>query len=334
MSTKEAKPKKAKKEKAPPKPKEPGYRDELHEANTVIRSMFMDSGAHGLYNRHAKAKGVDGYNLRSSPELLAKRYHYYTTKEFYAYVDQYAAFVKENADSIDFYVNVDAIFHPELSYKVLKYLEKEHGLEPIPVLHYNTPLKWVERHINEGYKFIGLGGLGQDATRDDYARWADRVYDLLCSTPDRKPVIKTHGFAMTSWTLLVRYPWWSVDSASWVKSSAYGVIYVPHMRGGKFTYDVQPYSIAVSAQASSVKDGGKHISKLSRAEQAVIHQWLDHCKVPMGKADKEGNELEWGITSHWGARARANLLYYDGLARSLPEWPWAFHRRPRQGLFI
>lgn len=313
------------------KPKE-GYREELRDSPSVIRSMFMDSGAHGLYNRHAKMKGVDGYNLRSSPELLAKRYQYYTTKEFYQYVDEYAKFIKDNLSSIDFYVNVDAIFHPELSYTVLKYLENEHGLEPIPVLHYNTPLKWIEKHIEEGYTFIGLGGLGQDATRQDYARWADRVYDLLCSTPDRKPVIKTHGFAMTSWSLLVRYPWWSVDSASWVKSSAYGTIYVPHMRGGKFVYDEQPYSIAVSAQASSMKDGGKHITKLSKAERSVIGAWLEHCKVGMGTTDAQGNEIEYGITSHWGARARANLLYYDGLAKSVPEWPWAFHRRPRQGL--
>lgn len=311
-----------------------GYKQELIDTPSAIKSMFMDSGAHGLYNRHAKMSGQDGYNLRGSPELLAKRYAYYTTKDFYDYVDKYAAFLKANMDGIDFYVNVDAIFHPELSYKALKYLENEHGLKPIPVLHYNTPMKWIARHIEEGYKFIGLGGLGQDASKDDYAMWADKAYDLICSTPDRKPTIKTHGFAMTSWYLIRRYPWWSVDSASWVKSSAYGVIYVPHMRDGKFTYDEKPYSIGVSAQSSFIAEGGKHIMRVAAGEREIIRKWLEYCGVKMGKVDKDGNEVEYGVISHWGARARVNLLYYEGLRKSVPDWPWAFTRRPRQGLLF
>ena len=306
-------------------------REELMATPSAIRSMFMDSGAHGMYNRHAKMSGVDGYNLRSSPELLAKRYQFYTTKEFYEYCDGYAAYLKKHSDGIDFYVNVDAIFHPELSYKALKYLENEHGLHPLPVLHYNTPLKWVSKHIEEGYRFIGLGGLGQDATTNDYIRWADSVYDLLCANKDRLPCAKTHGFAMTSWTLMRRYPWWSVDSASWVKAAAYGRIFIPHKRDGAFVFDVKPYVIVVSADTNFDKYSRGHLNQHSRGERRVISEWLEYIGVPLGENDVKGALLSQGVINWWGYRAKANLLFFEYFLKSVPKWPWAFTRKPKQG---
>lgn len=325
------------KKKAPKKPRD-GYKQELIDTPSAIRSMFMDSGAHGLYNRHAKMSGVDGYNLRSSPELLAKRYAFYTTKDFYAYCDQYAAYLKSHAEGIDLYVNVDAIFHPELSYKALKYLENEHGLKPIPVLHYNTPLHWIARHLEEGYKFIGLGGLGQDATQDDYIRWADKVYNLLCDQPSRKPLVQTHGFAMTSVHLMRRYPWWSVDSASWVKAAAYGRIFVPHVRGGEFVFDFKskddkPYVMMVSNETNWEKYSKGHFRSRPAEERRVMGQWLEYLGVPVGTSNKEGEMVEWGVTSHWGARAKVNLLFFEEFNKHLPEWPWAFTRQPKKTLF-
>lgn len=162
-------------------------------------SFFLDSGAHSLYTKWVinpkHARGYDDYK----------------TKKFRKYVDEYAAFIKKYGKGIDFYVNVDAIFEPTITWQVQKYLENEHGLEPIPVVHYGTDLSWLRRYVEGGYKFIGIGGLGQEATRGAYLKWADEVYAYLCDNKDRLPTVKTHGFALTSYGLMVRYPWWSVD---------------------------------------------------------------------------------------------------------------------------
>jgi hypothetical protein len=296
---------------------------------TAVGSMFIDSGAHGLYNMHAKAKGVDGYNLNERTK--AERYKFYTTPEFYAYCDAYAGFLKDKAMSpgVDLYVNVDAIFNPELSYKALKYLENEHGLKPIPVIHYNTPLKWVAKHLEEGYKFIGLGGLGQDATSQDYMRWADQVYDLICGQKSRMPLCRTHGFAMTSWRLMRRYPWWSVDSATWIKLAAYGRLYIPHRRNGKFNFEDNPYMLMVSDETNFAEYSDIHLFKCNDGEQEVVRLWLKEIGVPWGS--RNGDKVVEGITTSWAMRAKANLLLFERFRLSLPDWPWAFLRKPSAG---
>lgn len=300
--------------------------------SSCVGSLFIDSGAHGLYNRHAKGKGADGYNL--TPNQLVKRYAFYKSKDFYKYVDEYCDFIKKGGNGVDFYVNVDAIFHPQYSYDALKYIEEKHGLNPIPVLHYNTPLKWFEKHLEEGYKFLGIGGLGQDATTNDYIRWADDVFRLLCpASNNHNPIVKTHGFAMTSWRLLFRYPWWSVDSASWLKAGAYGMIYVPRKRNGEFSFLAKPYSISISSRSPDIQKGGKHFDKLHRMERAVIEEWLAYINVPMGESAEDGSIITPGVYSDWAERCRANLLYFEELRKHLPDWPWPFTQVKRQPLF-
>lgn len=159
-------------------------------------NFFLDSGAHSLYTIEVINKAhQNGYS-------------YYRSREFWDYVDQYAWFLKANGEGIDHYANVDVIFHPRLSWRVLKYLENEHGLRPVPVLHYGTPMKWVDKHLDAGYKYLGIGGLGQEVSKAAYFHWADVLFDRLCPGPARLPVVKTHGFAMTSYELVIRYPWY------------------------------------------------------------------------------------------------------------------------------
>lgn len=267
-------------------------------------------------------------------------YSAYDTPEFWEYVERYAAFVKENEAALDVYVTIDVIFNPEMTWKVQKFLENEHGLKPLPVIHWGTPLEWVKRYVKEGYEMIGLGGLGQEATKDLYYDWADRVYHYICpSSNDRKPIVKTHGFAMTAYDLLIRYPWWSVDSASWCKAGGYGMIYVPRVRKGKFAFHyldaeglrqpVRPYNISVSSDSPQRKVAGRSMYNLSKSAQKVIQQWLDIVEVPLGSVTKDGEMKEWGVVSTHSARKIANLKFFEAMANSLPEWPWQFKGSPR-----
>lgn len=158
--------------------------------------------------------------------------------------------------------------------------------------------------------------------------------------------MKTHGFAMTTYDLLIKFPWWSVDSASWVKAGGFGIIYVPHKRNGKFTFDEEPYSICVSAESPAVKIKGKHVNTISVAEKKIIQEWLEQINIPYGKVerDKEGNPvqdekgktvvLERGVESHNSARKIANLIFFKMMEESMPEWPWPFKGRASQGFGI
>lgn len=281
------------------------------------KSFFLDSGAHSIYN------------LFSLSRSKKERFDWYVTpsgklsKNYLEYMDDYAKFLKKYKQGMDFYATVDCIYNPEISWRALKYLEEEHGLNPVPVIHHRTPLKWVTKHIEAGYDLIGLGGLGQKSTKWGYYKWADAVFNLICDNPQRLPCIKTHGFAMTSFDILVRYPWWSSDSTSAFKLAGYGAIYVPHKRKGEFTFEVEPYIIAISHRSSFRKHKGKHLENLRPGEREIVKEWLASIDVPLGDI-RDNKVIEYGVSSEYNARAVANLRFFERLCDWLPKWPWPF----------
>ena len=309
-------------------------------------SLMIDSGAHSLQHNdfadmiknHCANPNLKTINDFTHEELAAMRrrrardgnydpFSYYKTKEFWDYVDLYAKFIKTYGKGIDYYINVDVIFQPQLSWDVLKYLEEEHGLNPIPVIHHNTDLKWLKKHIEAGYKYIGFGGLARQVPWQHYHLWGDQVFEMLCDTPNRKPVIKAHGFAMTSFWLMKRYPWWSVDSASWCKEAAYGAIYIPYKkkgRKGEYQFDKPPYSVFVSLRSPKRSLHGKHYLNATQHQKMLVHEWLDYIDMPFGKVDSEGVVTERGVGTYYNSRNMANLIAFEYFRKSLPEWPWTF----------
>ena len=316
-------------------------------AEERVRWFFLDSGAHSIYNRYVGHHGSISDDIkekmskmtpmerfaarRQMPSLFRSKrkasYDYYDTKEFYDYVDTYCQFVIDYKHAIDAYATVDVLFNPELSWRILKYIEKEWGLKPVPVIHYNTPIKWVHKHLDAGYDYIGIGGLGQEITKSNYYEWADSVFSIICDSSDHMPRAKTHGFAMTAHQLLIRYPWFSVDSASWTKAGGFGRLYVPRKTRGKFDFLAAPYTLNCSVMSPTKHRAGRNYSTLKRAEQAVVREWVAFCGQIIGRCDSNGNIVEPGVINHHGARKICNLHFYEMMVASLPDWPWPFQKK-------
>lgn len=303
-----------------------------------LESFFLDSGAHSLHAKHIRPN-------KNKP--WEERHAYFHTEEFTQYLKKYSRFVARYEHAVDYYVNVDVIFNPELSWEILKRLEGM-GMQPVPVIHYGTPTKWIEKHLEEGYTFLGIGGLGQEVTKSKYYQWADRVFDIICSSADRRPLARTHGFAMTSFDLLSRYPWWSVDSASWLKSAAYGGIYVPPYRKGKYMFNQKPLQASVSTRSSSAskdnlngfafgkgstKKAGNHYSKWSPQEKRAVEEWAEYTGLPMGSEEADGTVIEKGLLTDFNLRAHANLIYFDEFAKSLRSWNRPFTPAKTKNIF-
>lgn len=333
-----------------------------------IGTFFMDSGAHSLYTREILdplrklQASTDPADKKKLAELLKDKYKYYRSQAFWDYVDEYANFIKEHKEGIDYYVTVDAIFNPDISWDVLKYMENKHKLNPVPVVHYGAPMEILERHIKAGYEYIGIGGLGQEVKVEQYKVWANKAFKVICPKSNGyKPIVRTHGFAMTAYELMIRYPWWSVDSASWVKAAGFGMLNIPKRWAAKYKFydkydgEMQPLSpytlnvgiegerklqtrmgpeldkLGIRAKRTDHKNEIANRLKMSTETLDIVKRWCDEVEVPLGMVDAEGKMTEWGVISHYGARMTSNLRFFEMLAESLPKWPWKFHRRGRVG---
>jgi len=147
------------------------------------------------------------------------------------------------------------------------------------------------------------------------------MFEIVCNTNDHLPRVHIHGFAMTSYALMRRYPWWSVDSTSWTKWAAYGIIYVPRIKGRSFDFERNPYPIFVSQESPQIEIKGRHILTLRDSAPnkfKILKKWLKEIDVPLG------SESEWGILNENSARTVANLRFFERAIDSLPDWPWPF----------
>ena len=250
-----------------------------------VRSHFLDSGAFSL---RRKSKGEVDY---------------------VEYMNRYVEFVRTHSEAIDYYANVDVIGDSQKTWEHQQYLE-DRGLRPVPVVHFGADLKWLEHYIDRGYEFIALGGLvGKTAGSHG---WLNRCFDLVCSTPNRLPVVKLHGFGIVNYSILIKYPWWSVDSAAWIKEAGrWAAIFVPHQRRGEFVFTEHPYKILMGEKAVEGSNPPHYLS-LATAERKIVHDWLELNGFPIGQLKVQTD------------RAAINLWFFERMRKSLPRWPWAF----------
>jgi len=94
------------------------------------------------------------------------------------------------------------------------------GLEPIMVFHVGEDIKYLHRMLDMGCKYIGLAALSAD-TQEAAAAWYDYAWSHLV---DRHgdPVVKVHAFGDGKLANMLRFPWYSADSSSWMQTAARG----------------------------------------------------------------------------------------------------------------
>jgi hypothetical protein len=310
--------------------------------------VFIDSGAWSLFRLNVMKAGKKAEPKEEGPArkttlstLYGKAagvdidfrkldFSYYSLdpgSDFRAYCDKYAAFVKEN-EKLRLFANVDVIGNPERTWDVQKYFEDEHNLHLIPVIHVDSSMKYIDRYIAAGYKLIGFGGFASGIGGWERMRpWCNEAFMRICPrSNDYLPIVKVHGFAMTGMKGIRMWPWYSVDSTSWVIWPANGWIPVPRWNERKewFDFSKDPFVINVCPTSKTKSLKQRHAESMKPRPEGRLHieRWLEYIDVPWGKADEEGKLIEWGVTSHHEARTVANLKFFIGLQDSIPKWPW------------
>lgn len=275
-------------------------------------NLYLDSGAHSLYNHMIKKKGQTYADVVGS-----NAYSYCDTQKFADYYDGYVRFVKKYGHLFKWYVNLDVIFNPERTLEIQRSMENE-GLSPMPVFHYGEDFKHL-RWMMDNYEYIGIGGLGQHVRKSEFITHADKVFKMLCDG-GKTPRWKTHGFAITSFDLLQRYPFTTVDSSSWVQFSIFGMVLFPHPT---FGFTQKPLEVCFSTRSDfkEVDAEAVHYDNMPPSTQRRIREYLADKGYGIGKSffvDVPSYHKCWGYELWDGPEAEPELPKENGLrAKSL-----------------
>jgi len=292
-------------------------------------SLFLDSGAYSAWSKNIEI------NLQ-----------------------EYIEFIKKHKKYIDIYASLDVIGDPEKTYENHLEMERQ-GLKPLICFHKNEDYKWLKLYL-EKYEYIALGGIAGGDNFRVVQKHLDKCWDIICNTKDGIPKHRIHGFGLTSLKLMLRYPWYSVDSTSWVMTSRFGSVYVPKIRKGKYIYGESNWKVCVSDRSPSIKEAGKHITSFSTPERKIIKQYFKEKGYVLGKseffkapknyelkenekfvckADKDGIRevekiVEVGLSNDYKLRDEMNIIYFMDLEKYIPEWPWPYKKKSLKGFGV
>ncbi len=306
----------------------------LLDANPDIK-IFLDSGAHSLLNaqvglintgstvqtektldpeghvtmEYEQFQGQANPNQKiayskkdSGAAQMVADFTFNANADVRKYIKNYAEFIKKYHAQLMEYVNLDIIYNADESWKNQQYLESE-GLRPIPVYHFGEDIKHWKRMV-DNYDYIGIGGVAGGVTLGQFVNFADPAFEYLWQT---KPDCKVHGFAVTSHQLMTRYPFWSVDSTTWLKHAAYGNIMAPHWSGPKGDFDYfQPPLIYSVSDVSLVKatKSPHYTLACPPAEVERVNEYFRRAGVDPEKLKVDMLE-----------RFRVNIYYYGELLK-------------------
>jgi hypothetical protein len=161
----------------------------------------------------------------------------------------------------------------------------------------------------------------------------DRIWEDYLTGKDGMPLLKVHGFGLTSIRVMTQFPWYSVDSTSWVMFGRYGAILVPRSQNDKYIYDENPFIVTVSSKSPKQAEGGKHFKTYPIGVQNVILKYIEDMGFEIGIEQEEQDGsisiVEEGLSNVHYQRDMINMLYYLGVQEAMPEWPWPFVTKDR-----
>lgn len=156
---------------------------------------------------------------------------------------------------------LDGIGDPLKTFQNQKHMEYL-GAKPLPCFHAGEDERYLEYYV-QNYEYITLGGMVGSSTKQ-LCIWLDRMWDRYLTDGSGRPRLKVHGFGITAIPIMERYPWYSVDSSSWIQSAAFGSIITP-----------KHGPMSVSEKSPSRHDAGQHVTTLTPIEQDYVLRMLE-----------------------------------------------------------
>jgi len=238
-------------------------------------------------------------------------------------LDTYINFIHDHIDTFTIYANLDVIGDWQKTWENQKVMESA-GLSPIPVHHLEDPMKCLDWCLE--YDYFALGGVAGGATMKDRIRFFNKCWDIICDK-EGYPQSKVHGFGMASPQLVKQFPWYSIDSSSWVAYGRYGIVIMPKIIDGSYNYFVPPIKIFVTDKSTKKGLDGIHYSTLSIKEKENFNLYLAKYSIAFGNEEIKGvsNDNFW--------RDLTNYLFFANMCKNTTKYPWRWKRPLTQTFF-
>jgi hypothetical protein len=257
-------------------------------------TLFLDSGAYSAFS-----KGIE-----------------IDLQDYIDYIHKYRNY-------IEVYANLDDIKDPEKTWENQKEMERQ-GLSPLPVYHAGESDKYLKKVLE--YDYFAIGGAALLARNERLACY-DRIFSMICPKKnDYRPTHKIHGFGMTSIKLMFQYPWYSVDSTSWVLTSRMGSVFVPRFKRGRYEYKENPWKVVVSNRSplktEPQSDSSWHIDKFSPLKKEIIMNYFEEKGFKLGLSEYRQEDDDYVLKENekWYGKEEADGVRDAGL---VPKGGWS-----------
>ena len=150
-------------------------------------------------------------------------------------IQKYCDYLKSNLDGMTEYPQLDVKGDFEATKANLAYMEAQ-GLHPMPVFHMtNMPIEYFKELVDKGYKRIAIGAVagekGNRSIMNDLK--FQTIFSHIIDKETKVVKVKLHAFGVTGLATLLKYPFWSADSTSWLGGAKFGSINWFNQQTGK-----------------------------------------------------------------------------------------------------
>lgn len=263
-------------------------------------------------------------------------------------VDKYGECVESNKEYFDGFFNMDSILDGKTSYQNWKYLRKN-GIHTIPIYHIGTDLKWLERYLRQT-DHIGIGAIASLST-SKRLYGLSHVWQKYLTDRNGMPQYKVHGLGLTAIPIMMRYPWYSLDSFTPIIAAVWGGILLPAISsdGDLKYFEMEAYKISAqsnhqagtmnsfltipmrirSVYMKMIEDAGYTLGEITHKEKIERRGRkgeFDDRQVPLPGVIEitEPDENKNTLANNWVVRMDWNLYIWGLLRERMPEYPRPF----------
>jgi len=171
------------------------------------------------------------------------------------YIEKYASFINQYNVKYFFELDIDPIVGIKEVERLRYKLEKITNKQSIPVWHKSRGKDYWLRIVKE-YSYVAIGGLvTKEITRSEYK------YFPWFLNEAKKQDCKVHALGFTNLEGLKKYPFYSVDSTSWLSGNRFGATY---------TFDGKTLKKQDKRQGQRVKT--------HETARHNFYEWIKFCK--------------------------------------------------------